>query len=80
VFFDRLFERADDEEAGRRRWVVFLRDLADATFERAIEALPVPGPRRLRAIAVAERILWGAFYRNFTELAPNRAEEVVDAI
>jgi len=80
AFFDHLFARAEDEEAGRRGWLLFLRGLAAATFERAVEALPVPGPRRLRAIAVAERIPWGGFYKAFPELAPKRVEEPVDAV
>ena len=80
AFFDQLFARAENEEAGRRGWLLFLRALAVSTFERAIETLPVPAPRRLRAIAVAERILWGGFYKTFPELAPKRAEEPVDVV
>ena len=77
-FFDHLFTCAEDEDAGRGHWLEVLRDLARTTFERAVEAAPLAGARRPRAIAVAERILWGAFYRTFPELRPAR-EETVDA-
>jgi CRISPR system Cascade subunit CasA len=78
MFFAHLFACAEDEDAGRRQWLEFLRDLARTTFERAVEAAPIAGARRPRAIAVAERILWGAFYRTFPELRSAR-EESVDA-
>lgn len=73
-FFDFLFVCAEDEEAGRRAWLEFLRDLAAETFEYALAAAPVAGARRPRAIAVAERIFWGALYRTFPELGPTRKE------
>lgn len=73
-FFEFLFERAEDEDAGRRRWLEFLRDLAIETFEHAVAAAPVAGARRPRAIAVAERIFRGALYRTFPELGPTRKE------
>lgn len=68
AFFDHLMRRVEDEEAGRRRWLEFLRDLLAETFERAARAAPLAGARRPRAIARAEGLLWGSFYSTFTEL------------
>jgi CRISPR system Cascade subunit CasA len=75
-FFDLLFRRALDEAGGKAAWLAFLRGLARDTFERAVMAVPLAGARRPRAVAVAERILWGAFQRNF---GTAEREETADA-
>jgi CRISPR system Cascade subunit CasA len=79
-FFDILFERAEAEESGQSSWRSFLRELAGNTFAEAVAALPTTGPRRLRAIVVAEDALWGAFGRKFPEMTPqNKKREKADA-
>jgi CRISPR system Cascade subunit CasA len=77
-FFDLLFARALDEAGGKAAWLAFLRELAHDIFERAVAAVPLAGARRPRAVAVAERILWGAFSRTFAEARAKR-EETADA-
>ena len=77
-FFDLLFARALDEPAGTRGWLDFLRGLGAETFERAVRTVPLAGARKPRAVAVAERILWGAFHRAFPT-ARARSEETADA-
>jgi CRISPR system Cascade subunit CasA len=74
VFFDHLFARAEDERAGTRSWVAFLEQVAVETFERAAEAMPVVGARRLKAIAIGESRLHGAFRRQFDGLLADEKE------
>jgi CRISPR system Cascade subunit CasA len=82
VFFDRLFARAADEGSGRLAWFRFLEDLAWRTFERAVDAAPLPRARAARAVAVAENLLGGRFYAPDGGFAELREEQRVsdDAI
>ena len=77
-FFEHLFAMADNEAAGATAWLGFLRQLASETFEHAVATAPLAGARRPRAVAMAERILWGAFARHFPGAA-RVAEEATDA-
>lgn len=65
VFFDHLFARAEQGAAADRAWVAQLRTIADGIFEDAVQAMPIAGVRRLKAIAVAEQRLRGAFRKMF---------------
>jgi hypothetical protein len=42
-----------------------LRGIAITIFEDAVRAMPIAGARRLKAVAVAEQRLNGAFRRTF---------------
>lgn len=74
VFFDHLFARAEDEPAGTRDWVRFLEELATDTFRDAAEAMPVAGARRLKAVAVGQMRLRGAFRNRFGGLVADERE------
>jgi len=64
VFFDDLWQHADaTPEAAREAWLGRLRELAIAQLEEAIRSAPVPVARRYRAIASAERWLYGGLKR-----------------
>ncbi len=64
IFFDHLFARAENDEASRT-WALRLRAIARLIFQQAIDALPITGARRLKAIAVAEQKLEGMFWAGF---------------
>lgn len=65
IFFDHLFARAEQGAVADRAWVMHLRTIADGIFEDAVQAMPIAGARRLKAIAVAEQRLHGAFRKTF---------------
>lgn len=61
IFFEELFRdlEEDDLHVRDRRWQKTLRKLAEAIFEGAVDAVPIPDARRYRAIAAGERLLNG---------------------
>lgn len=66
VFFQELWayaEQADDPASAA--WAARVYALAKAELEAAIAALSVPTERRYAAIAAAERIFHGSFYKHF---------------
>jgi CRISPR system Cascade subunit CasA len=65
VFFDYLFARAQGHQGADQAWVQFLQAVARKTFEDAIQALPIAGNRRIKAIAVAEGKLAATFANSF---------------
>jgi hypothetical protein len=65
IFFDHLFACAEQGAEAERAWVERLQRIATAIFEDAVQALPTAGARRLKAVAVAEQRLNGAFRKTF---------------
>lgn len=76
VFFEHLFATA--ETSDRRPWVHFLEETAEVVFRRSVEAIPIAGVRRLRAIAVAEQKLAALFWKNFKGYLQEPAREEAD--
>lgn len=68
IFFPELWSTAEatDEDA-QRAWIERLKELAVAQLESAIAEATVPGERRYRAIAGAERIFYGSFHKHFKQ-------------
>ncbi len=65
IFFDHLFARGEEKAGADRAWIETLRKIAHEIFEDAVAALPIAGVRRLKALAVAEQRLGGAFRKTF---------------
>jgi CRISPR system Cascade subunit CasA len=60
-FFERLWEDADlDPDTAQATWGRWLFEQCRALLAAAIDATPFSGPRRYRAIAAAEGVLYGA--------------------
>ncbi len=75
-FFDHLFKTAETDDF--RPWVLFLRGTANSVLGWAIEAMPIAGVRRLKAVAVAEQKLAALFWKNFKGHLEEPAMEAVD--
>jgi len=69
AFFPLLWKSMNmSDEDAQRDWHEELRGLGWSVLLAAEKSLPVPGARRYRALAVAERIYVGAILNNFPEL------------
>jgi CRISPR system Cascade subunit CasA len=75
-FFEYLFELAGTGD--HQRWGSFLRRLAKQIFDAAARTVPISGVRRLKALAVAERRLWGGFRTYLPGHMPEGVEETAD--
>jgi CRISPR system Cascade subunit CasA len=76
AFFDHLFTTA--ETSDHQPWVRFLEEAVKSVFPQAIEAIPIAGVRRLKAIAVAEQKLAALFWKNFKGYLEEPTREVAD--
>ena len=79
IFFDRLWRRLG-EPAGdpASAWPLEMRDLALKLLREAVETAPVPSERHYRAVAAAERLFWGGFYKLYPDLRPIHHEKEED--